>query len=189
VYTVESIKQEGPRLLVLPRRSYSGVAQMDPDLEDTMEERKAFVDVIAILRTLNLVYHHAHIQADGPNFAGDHALLQRLYLGEGEDNCCGPILEIDGVMERLQGIYPEHPLAPREVAEGVNATIGKRKFGAGVESYLRFLLGLELRLQERLGEAIRLFEQEVPNPGVANLFQTLADNHQVNLYLLQQRLT
>jgi len=150
--------------------------------------RQYLVDLIAALRVLNLAYHHAHTLASGPNFAGDHALLQRLYFGEDEDGADSPILEIDTVMEKLQGLLPRAPLYADEIAFAVADAFQQNKAPDTVDGRFQQLLRFEKGLQGVLVDAIAHFESEVPDPGVANMLQTIVDDRQTNIYLLQQRL-
>lgn len=146
-------------------------------------------NLIAILRALNLAYHHAHVNASGPTFAGDHQLLQRLYFGE--DNNGAPILEIDSVMERLRGLDQDAQLDPTMIAE-MSARILEDHFGEGAN--WQALLDLEVMLQAaiaELGEDLETGKTKVARrylDGLVNLLQGIADRHQTNVYLIQQRL-
>lgn len=150
--------------------------------------------IIAHLRALNLAYHHAHINAKGPTFYGDHLLLQRLYFGEGEDDAGSPILEIDAFMERLKGLFPEQPLHPYATAEATASLLKPLANTHTVEQGWQYLLHLENQLLEALAETTRAVEEKVAEErsargdGLLDLLQGTANTHQGNVYLLQQRL-
>lgn len=147
------------------------------------------IEMIGILRALNLAYHHAHVNASGQNYYADHQLLQRLYFGEANDGA--PILEIDSVMERLRGLDPEAPMDPQAVAAWTSQLLGE-KFARGVN--WRGLIELEVELEKLiagLGEAVESGKVQVApylRDGLINLLQDIADKHETNIYLIQQRL-
>jgi len=144
----------------------------------------ALAEIIAWLRGLNIAYHHAHTLAAGPNFAGDHELLQRLYFGDAGE----PILEIDGVMERLQGMDPGQPLEPRLVLAEAREMIPSNFATVTTDARWQLLLKMEQHLQALLIRGIEAFENDVVDYGISNLMQTIIDKHQTNIYLIQQRL-
>jgi len=149
--------------------------------------QNAFYKVIGLLRLLNLAYHHAHINAKGESYYGDHLLLQRLYE-EGSS-----IEEIDSVMERMKGLFPEVPVSLSTVLKEVEHYA--RQFKAydastGTNPW-PILIAIEMELQHQLDKAYKsvgeVKELAILDSGVANLLQGVADNHQKNLYLLQER--
>lgn len=145
--------------------------------------------LIAILRALNIGYHHAHVNVSGGNYYGDHLLLQRLYQE------ISSIDEIDGLMERLKGLFPTQSVRmgdvldlidqEYEIISGIDAVgDNKQKFQA--------LLRLEMRLQSVLTKVIQALEDGsiIGNgtDGTVNLLQGIADSHQTAVYLIQQRI-
>lgn len=150
--------------------------------------------IVAQLRALNLAYHHAHINVRGSSYYGDHLLLQRLYFGE---EAGAPILEIDSFMERLRGLFPEAPLNPLSVAQATAERLRPLQSLQEVNNaYWHKLTRMEDELQIMLAATSRAVEDRLAQDGrwssrgdgLLNLLQDTADKHQVNLYLLQQRL-
>jgi len=149
------------------------------------------LDIIAQLRALNLAYHHKHINVQGSDYYGDHQLLQRLYFGQGADNAGQPILEIDSVMERLRGLDFNAPLHANEISRRTTDILEQVFPDQNVT--WEGLYGLEMLLQRDLAVLQDWFAQQEErgdyrSPGVLNLLQDIADRHQGNLYLLNQRM-
>lgn len=150
---------------------------------DAMGDRQsALFDLIVLLRTLNLGYHHAHVNTKGRAYYGDHLLLQRLYTGNGGPN---PITEIDGLMEQWKRLYPQSMLDPAAMAVAVAhaAQPLARKSG---EAAMRALLEMERTLERRIANVLKSWPGE--DAGLDNFLQGIADQHATNIYLLQQRL-
>lgn len=150
---------------------------------DAMGDRQsALFDLIVLLRTLNLGYHHAHVNTKGRAYYGDHLLLQRLYTGNGGPN---PITEIDGLMEQWKRLYPQSMLDPAAMAVAVAhaAQPLARKSG---EAAMRALLEMERTLGRRIANVLKSWPGE--DAGLDNFLQGIADQHGTNIYLLQQRL-
>lgn len=145
--------------------------------------------VVGILRSLNLLYHHLHVNAEGPPYYGDHLLLQRLYEGEdsGEEAGTSPIDEIDAVMERIAGLTGGEPVSLGLVLEHMNLYLKGTENGSLWQAQR-----LEYKLQDQLESISSFLEgQRVLGPmkdGVLNLLQGVADAHQTNIYLLEKRL-
>lgn len=61
-------------------------------------------DVIALVRMMNLYYHHLHNIAHGPSFEGDHSLMSDFYteLEESYDALVERYIGIGGEMGREQ---------------------------------------------------------------------------------------
>ena len=145
--------------------------------------------IIAILRTLNMGYHYAHVNVKGENYYGDHLLLQRLYT-EGAS-----IGELDSVMERLKGLYPTRLVQMGETLDRMdqeNEIISA--IDAPGENVAKFqaLVKLEMRLQGVIAKLVQALEDRSilgnGTDGTINLLQDIADNHQGNVYLINQRI-
>lgn len=145
--------------------------------------------IIAILRTLNMGYHHAHVNVKGSDYYGDHLLLQRLYTENAS------IDEIDSVMERLKGLYPTHLVKLGETLDRIDQEYeiisGIDSPGDNVEKF-KALIKLEMRLQGVISKLVQALEDRsiVGNgtDGTLNLLQGIADTHQQNVYLINQRI-
>lgn len=149
--------------------------------------------VVAILRALNMGYHHAHINVKGPTYYGDHILLQRLYFGEADDGA--PILEIDSVMERLKGLYPTRLIPLGEILTRMAHEYQMiQGIDADSDNTAKFqeLVKLEMRLQSVLSKLIADLQDATVlgsgTDGTLNLLQGIADKHQQNVYLINQRI-
>lgn len=147
------------------------------------------LDVVVHLRALMLGYHHAHVNARGPNFASDHALFQRLYAGTDEEGAVTPLDDIDAVMEKWKGLLgPEAHLDAATVAQQMALLLARAKNLAG-DTLLQWFISTEHDLQFLLRRTLELAKQATGYEidGVENLLQGIADRRQTNIYLLQQR--
>ena len=146
--------------------------------------------IIAILRTLNMGYHHAHANVKGANYYGDHLLLQRLYI---EGSSVG---EIDTVMERLKGLYPTRLIQMGETLDRMEQEheIISAIDSPGGENVATFqaLVKLEMRLQGVIAKLVQALEDRSilgnGTDGTINLLQGIADKHQGSVYLINQRI-
>lgn len=141
----------------------------------------------AILRSLNLAYHTAHINVRGGHYYGDHLLLQRLYFGEAGGQA--PITEIDGVMERRKGLYPQQLLDARDIAVAMGEWV-PRLMTPGVPVDWGKLIQGEQEVLKTIDTAIAQARHDLPlsqQEGVVNLLAGIADAHQQTIYLLQER--
>lgn len=153
---------------------------------------RSMLELVAHLRALMLTYHHAHVNAQGPSYYGDHLLLQRLYKGteEAVENGTSPLDEIDAVMEKWKGLVgPKAHVDAAAVAQEM-ALLARRQHQLAGDKLLRWFLSTENDLQYLL----RRILEEAPAAvgyeidGLSNLLQGIADRRQTNIYLLQQRL-
>jgi len=150
----------------------------------------AFIVLISYLRVLNMGYHHAHVNVSGPNYYGDHLLLQRLYEDE------SGIAEIDGIMEKTKANFAE-PVSFGRVLMHVQNLYDKYELeqtldSADPDSMFTILLKIEKDLQAYLTTMINSIGENAvfgaDTEGILNLIQDTADKHQTNIYLIQQRL-
>ncbi len=145
--------------------------------------------IIAILRTLNMGYHHAHVNVKGADYYGDHLLLQRLYTdGSSLD-------EIDTVMERLKGLYPTRLIQTGETLDRMEQEYEIISvIDSPGENITKFqaLVKLEMRLQGVIAKLVQALEDRSilgnGTDGTVNLLQDVADKHQGSIYLINQRI-
>jgi hypothetical protein len=128
---------------------------------------------------LYLLHQSAHWQSSGPTYYGDHLMFQRLYK---------PInKEIDSLGERAVGLGDPRlvcPLTTSQMALDLLQAWGK---GHRVDAPKR-LVQLSLYAEKCFLKAIKEAMAQPASDGVLNLLQGIADTHEGNVYLLQQRL-
>jgi DNA-binding ferritin-like protein len=127
-------------------------------------------DVLAVLRGQTWLYHTLHWQSMGPNFYGQHLLFERLYTALPD--------QYDGLAEKAVALFG--PVAVEPVAAILSAAGHLSKWTGDP---LAAGLASEADLAAAIGLAL---EQAETDPGLTNFLQGLADEHQTNVYLLQQ---
>lgn len=142
--------------------------------------------ILATLRSLQWIAWSAHWTAAGPNYYGDHQLLQRLYEGKGG----GPDIqaEIDGLGEKMVAYFGPQSVAPSAIEELVHGTV-KSAAGAGLGQF-EALLTLERHLQELIKKAWRANQEagESFSLGFDDYLMGLANERETAIYLLGRRL-
>ena len=134
-----------------------------------------------MLEALQLLHQSAHWQVRGPTYYGDHLLFERLYKKIPK--------QIDSVGERTVNLGDARlvcPITTANLAGQLIAGWGKRH--GSVES-ARELVALSFRAEQSFVKAVKQALAGAPaSDGTQNLLQGIADEHEANLYLLQQRL-
>lgn len=137
--------------------------------------------LVATLRALYQLHQAHHWQSSGPNYFADHQLYERLYTPIPE--------EIDAVAERTVGLGDAMAVSSALQARLTDATLqawaSAKPGGSAGQARAALSLMAEMTLLDEIDGILRL--QGVSN-GVQNLLQGIADKHESNVYLLQQRL-
>ena len=146
--------------------------------------------VLGTLRGMESAYHTLHWQVGGPNFYGDHLLLQRLYEAGGNPDI---IKEIDSLGEKMVA-YAGPESVRGEVIWGLATnTTSEILRRAGKTPSPETVIGAMLRTEELLQEQIRFAYQTLKDRGQLSLglddfLMALADERDGAIYLLRQRL-
>lgn len=139
----------------------------------------SLASLATMLNALYLLHQAAHWQTHGPTYYADHLMFQRLYKGIDK--------EIDGIGERavnLGGPMMVCPITTSELSITLLADWGK---GHGLDSPEK-LVSLSLRAERSFLDALAVAMTYTATDGVQNLLQGIADAHEANVYLLDQRL-
>lgn len=140
----------------------------------------SLASLATIEHALQLLHQAAHWQTRGPSYYADHLLFQRLYK---------PIdKEIDALGERAVGLGDPRLVCPITTADTSAELLQSWGKGHGLDSPTRLLqisLGAERALLLAVEAAMKMGSA---SDGVQNLLQGIADTHEGNVYLLQQRL-
>jgi len=149
-----------------------------------------YVNVLAHLRALQWVAWTAHWTAAGPNYYGDHKLLQRLYGGSGG----GPNIndEIDRLGERMVAYFGSKSVSPTLINSQAQQIIESvRSFSTPLRalSVLEDHLQLAIRTAWNAEQAARKSSgNDNYSLGLDNTLMQLADERDTARYLLGQRL-
>jgi DNA-binding ferritin-like protein len=135
--------------------------------------------LLAYLRAAHWLHWTSHWQVQGPTYYGDHLLLERLYTSLTES--------IDTLAEKLVGEFGGDAVNPVEQSYflvGFVNEIAKSEKGPidrayKIESSLQMILKKVYSRIQGLG---------VMNLGLDDFIMALANNHDTNLYLLNQRI-
>lgn len=134
---------------------------------------RQLVKVLAILRALYHVHQTNHWSVGGPNYYGNHLLLQRLYEGL--------VPEIDGLGEKLVGYFGPTIVDGVTSIENV-AQVVKTICASSQDKLLRSLEG-----ERALVSALEAARATGPLPaGVDDWVAATANAHETNIYLLQR---
>lgn len=141
-----------------------------------------FQDVLGHLRALNWLYWTAHWTSAGPNFYGDHLLLQRLYVGDDG----GPDIneQIDRLGERMVAYFGESSVDPVVINDMASRLIKAAREKSGDD--LHALLELEKSSQVVVRSAWTQARQM--SLGLDDLFMSIAQDRDTAVYLLGRRL-
>ena len=145
---------------------------------------EALVSVLAYLRAIKWLAWTAHWKAKGTMSYSDHLLFQRVYAGDGG----GPDIdeEIDGLGERLTGLYGQDAVNPAAVAAQTSAVV-QHALEEGHGDILKSLALTEWTLSAAILAAVRsLHPDEVI---MDNFLRGLVDARSTVAYLLNQRVT
>jgi len=139
----------------------------------------SLASLASMLHALYLLHQSAHWQTRGPTYYADHLMFQRLYKNIDK--------EIDSLGERavnLGGPMLVCPITTAELATPLLAGWGK---GHGLDAPEK-LVSMSLRAERSVLDALGVAMTQTASDGVQNLLQGIADAHEGNLYLLDQRL-
>jgi len=141
--------------------------------------KSALQNLLGFLRAMHWNYSTAHWQVKGEPFYGDHLLFQRLYEGMVE--------EIDGMAEKIVGIYGSEAVGGHDSIDRAHHVL--KRWCENPDLYTR-ALQTENEFQILVKAVIELLDGKGHlSIGLENFLQGLADAHEGNGYLLQQRLT
>ena len=153
-------------------RRYGPLSQSQPSADgEEITLQSALQNVLAMLRAQNWLYHTAHWQTSGPTFYGQHLLFERLYAAV--------VDEYDALAEKIVQAFGPAAVEPIQAIQRASWLVsewsGENAVAAGLHA--------EAALGAAVATALGLSKD---NPGLQNFLQGICDDHQTNLYLLQQ---
>ena len=143
-----------------------------------------YQNVLAHLRAIHWIAWTAHWVASGPNYYGDHLLLQRLYSGDGG----GPDIEaaIDTLGEKMVSHFGVDSVNPSVL--GAKAQSLVQQAAEGTAGRFQALLALEQSLQHAIRAAWKANQSSAAmSLGVDDYLMGLANERETAIYLLQRR--
>ena len=168
-----------------PARSFSPLLAKLNDAWSKMDPKapiigKSLASLATALEALYLLHQSAHWQTRGASYYGDHLMFQRLYKGIDK--------EIDSLGERAVAMGSPLlvcPITTAHLSAKVLPLWGKGHSLDSPEKLVMLSLNAEKSVLEAVASAMATAS---PSDGVQNLLQGIADAHEGNIYLLQQRL-
>lgn len=138
------------------------------------------LDLLYGLTGLRKMYDHMHWHSSGKSFYELHILFQRIYEDMDDND------EIDGLAEKVIGIFGDQEAfnamdEAKEVASFLETHIGRSK---DAQQFTKIAIEAEKHIQGMIKDVMALGDEV--SDGVQNLIQGIYDNHETNLYLLQQ---
>jgi DNA-binding ferritin-like protein len=133
--------------------------------------KEKLVELLAALRAQHWMYHTAHVQAAGPRAYQMHLLFERLY-----NTLAG---QIDGLAEKMVNQLGAESVTATQVASQFSRLL-ENWYGSG--DAVAVALKSERAVQQMLTEALK---GEI-TPGMDNFLAGVADEHETNIYLLEQ---
>jgi hypothetical protein len=156
-------------------------AYLQGDPEDVEAVGDMMGQVLALLRALQWHYWTSHWQTKGDPYYGDHLLFDRLYSGD-------IIKEIDSLAEKIVGYVGPGGVDPLDSMRRTAWFLHE-----WVESEPDCLFRRSLEAEEDLQLLLDTVYHEIEGMGSMTLglddyIMALANAHETNIYLLQQRL-
>ena len=138
-----------------------------------------YQDILSLLRASQWLAWTSHWAAQGPQFYGDHKLLQRIYEKEGINDL------IDGLGERMVTHFGPISIVPTLIQRKAREEI----LAAGGSNPFESLLTIEYRLQDKLKEAWQAEQKANKRSlGMDDWLMSTASSRETVIYLLRQRL-
>jgi DNA-binding ferritin-like protein len=168
----------------IPVFSIGVIAMVDPDLREAMQAmttvapRISSSGLLALLRAAHLLHWTAHWQSSGESFYGDHLLFERLYTGLTE--------EIDTLGEKIVAMTGPEGVNPGDQIGYMQEHVAKWLLTS--DDLVTRALDIERTLQKVISDLLlALRKGGTLSQGMENFLQGVADTHETNIYLLQQR--
>lgn len=144
------------------------------------ESKEILSHMLGILRAASILHQSSHWQVKGPMFYGDHEMLKRIYDSLGD--------EIDTLGEKIVQLFGSISVDPCQQGEIILEHIQEIEKQSMGDPLARALL-VEKDLQETFEKAYdHLKESGKISLGLDDFIMSVANNHETNIYLLQQRL-
>ena len=154
--------------------------QAQEEAEEEPSSMELLQDLLSYLRFVYFMHWTAHWQVQGPTQYEDHLLFQRFYEAMPE--------EIDGLAEKIVAKYGAEAVALPEQLERMSAEMDFLVEHGEEISLLRKALMIEETLQEDIQNVLDVLEARMDmTPGMNDFLSALANDHETNIYLLQQR--
>lgn len=139
--------------------------------------QSAMQNLLAFLRAMHWNYWTTHWQVQGEPFYGDHLLFQRLYEGMVE--------EIDSTAEKTVGFCGPSAVSGHDSIDRAHNVLRR---WADTADYYERAVQTEQEFQILIKGVYDLIDGKgCLTLGLDNFLQGLADAHETNAYLLQQR--
>lgn len=156
------------------------VAARASDAQSTMHAHLSVV--LACLRAMQVFYQTLHWQAKGATFYGDHLLFMRLYAGDGEDSPLDD--QVDTLAEKLVGFLGNPAVDPVDQVRAISYFVDR---WAQISDPFLSALQAERDLQNLLQKSYDAIEQAGGMTlGLDDWIMATANDHESNMYLLQQ---
>jgi len=135
-------------------------------------------ELLALIRSSQLISQTCHWTISGPQFYGDHQLLQRIY--EGMNN------QIDGLGEKI--VNNGGSVCPCDQSKLISQFV--IQFNDSQSDCMNICLGIETAIIDKISLVRQQLESNQKlSDALDNFLQGLADEHDVFIYLLKQRIT
>lgn len=150
------------------------IARNTPESEDAQDVLK---DLLACLRALQLHYYEAHWTAKGDPYYGDHLLFQRLYEALPAS--------YDTLAEKMVAYFgPDSVATVPQISRMALFAEPWQDYGDLYKSSLAAEEDLQVLIEAAYGI---ISEKNEMTLGLDDYLMALANDHETNIYLLQQR--
>lgn len=134
--------------------------------------------ILCLLRALHWDLHTSHWLTKGAAFYANHGMFSEMYKATEDD--------YDKVAEKMMGHYEEHIIA-LVPAELMRLSYGWLKKIEGIGDLYERALKLETILIQLIANCKELC-QDIMTPGIENMLDEIADQHEKHIYLIKQSL-
>ena len=141
--------------------------------------RAFLLDVLGHLRAQRWDYWTTHWQVHGDPFYGDHLLFERLYTGPIND-------QIDQLGEKMTAFFGPEAVESVKVLDKTRSLVSQ---WSSIKDPYERALESEKSLQSAILRAVMwMREYKTITLGLDDYLMSLANQHETNAYLLQQRI-
>jgi len=142
------------------------------------ETSDCLLDLLALLRAVQVIHQNAHWNVKGETYYGDHLLFQRLYEAVGA--------EIDTLAEKITAMFGSYCVSSSDQASRIESFVSDWEHT--YPCYVTRSLYAEKQLQIIFKEAYDFLDEcGTLSLGMDDFLMAAANAHETAIYLLQQR--
>jgi DNA-binding ferritin-like protein len=140
-------------------------------------EKKQFIELVALLRSMQIYYHSAHHHASRMAFFADHAAFGDFYVAVEQD--------YDDAIERGIGNYGADYANLQDIIDSMQPLL--RTLPSSDAEHNGILFEVSLQLEEKLIEVVEKICKEIESESDKQLFSEIGNKSKKRQYLIKRR--